>query len=86
MKPSSTFLKKLNYNGIPARRINKLVAEVQNYALIYNIYEELGIWGVMMDRLQGIEKSTMKGEEIVFYILTGISFNRYLGLTKNLKK
>jgi len=86
MKPSSTFLKKLNYNGIPGRRINKLVAEVQNYALIYNIYEEPGIWGVMMDRLQGIEKSTMKGEEIVFYILTGISFNKYLGLTKNLEK
>ena len=86
MKASSTFLKKLNYNGIPARRINKLVAEVQNYALIYNIYEETGIWGTMMDRLQGIEKSTMKGEEIVFYILTGISFNKYLGLTKNLEK
>ena len=84
MKASSTFLKKLNYNGIPARRINKLVAEVQNYALIYDIYEEAGIWGTMMDRLQGIEKSTMKGEEIVFYILTGISFNKYLGLTKNL--
>ena len=84
MKASSTFLKKLNYNGIPARRINKLVAEVQNYALIYDIYEETGIWGTMMDRLQGIEKSTMKGEEIVFYILTGISFNKYLGLTKNL--
>ncbi len=86
MKASSTFLKKLNYNGIPARRINKLIAEVQNYALIYAIYEETGIWGTMMDRLQGIEKSTMKGEEIVFYILTGISFNKYLGLTKNLEK
>ncbi len=86
MKASSTFLKKLNYNGIPARRINKLVAEVQNYALIYGIYEETGIWGTMMDRLQGIEQSTMKGEEIVFYILTGISFNKYLGLTKNLEK
>lgn len=86
MKPSSTFLKKLNYNGIPARRINKLVSEVQNYAQIYDIYEELGIWGAMMDRLQGIEKSAMKGEEIIFYILTGISFNKYLGLTKNLEK
>lgn len=84
-KKSSTFLKKINYSGIPARRINKLVAEVQNYALIYDIYEETGIWGTMMDRLQGIEKSTMKGEEIVFYILTGISFNKYLGLTKNFK-
>jgi len=84
-KRSSTFLKKINYSGIPARRINKLIAEVQNYALIYDIYEETGIWGTMMDRLQGIEKSTMKGEEIVFYILTGISFNKYLGLTKNLK-
>ena len=86
MKASSTFLKKLNYNGIPGRRISKLVAEVQNYALIYDIYEEAGIWGTMMDRLQGIENSTMKGEEIVFYILTGISFKRYLGFTKNLEK
>jgi CRISPR-associated protein Csh1 len=86
IKASSTFLKKINYSGIPARRINKLVAEVQNYTLIYDIYEETGIWGTMMDRLQGIEKSTMKGEEIVFYILTGISFKKYLELTKNLEK
>jgi len=87
-KLSSTFLSKLNYDGIPARRIDKLVNEVKNYTILYqdNIYEEKGIWGNIMDRLQGIEKSGMKPDEVVFYILTGISFEDYLGMKFSLEK
>jgi CRISPR-associated protein Csh1 len=79
-KDSSTFLAKLNYDGIPARRIDKLVNEVKKYAVIYNIFEEPGIWGNIIDRLQGIENSLMKPDEVVFYILSGISFEDYLGM------
>jgi len=83
---SSTFMKKLNYNGISPRRVHRLVAEVKNYAQIYNIYEPKGIWGSIMDRLQGIEQSRLNSEEIVFYILTGISFSNYLAIEHATKK
>ncbi|MBF0449915.1 MAG: hypothetical protein HQK75_04375 [Candidatus Magnetomorum sp.] len=83
---SSTFMKKLNFNGISPRRVQRLVAEVKNYSQIYNIYEPKGIWGNIMDRLQGIEQSSLNGEEIVFYILTGISFSNYLAMTHATKK
>jgi CRISPR-associated protein Csh1 len=79
-KDSSTFLAKLNYEGIPARRVDKLVNDVKKYAIIYNVFEEPGIWGNITDRLQGIEKSLIKPDEVVFYILTGISFEDYLGM------
>lgn len=87
-KLSSTFMKKLNYSGIPGRRVSRLVAEAQNFYQIYDkeIYKVPGIWGNVMDRLQGIETSSMKPEEIVFYILTGISFAGYLGMKKGLEK
>lgn len=76
----STFLSKLNYDGIAARRIDKLVNEVKNYTILYQeyIYEEKSIWGNLTDRLQGIEKSGMKPDEVLFYILSGISFEDYL--------
>ena len=85
---SSSFMKKLNFSGIPARRVNRLVGEVQNFYQIYNkdIYEEPGIWGNIMDRLQGIEESSMNPEEIVFYILTGISYANYIGRKKGMEK
>ncbi|MCP4156602.1 MAG: hypothetical protein GY757_53300, partial [bacterium] len=79
MKASSTFMKKINFDGIPARRVMALLAEVKDYSNIYDVYEEKGLWGNIMDRLQGIENSGMKGDEIVFYILTGVSFADYLG-------
>ncbi len=85
-KLSSTFMRKLNFSGIPARHINRFVGEVRNFANIYDVYEEPGIWGNIMDRLQGIEESSMKPEEIVFYILTGISYANYIGMKKSLEK
>jgi len=81
-KDSSTFLAKLNYDGIMPRRVQKLVAEVKKFAVIYNIYQEPELWGTITDRLQGIDTSSMKPDETVFYILTGISFESYLGKKK----
>jgi CRISPR-associated protein Csh1 len=85
-KLSSTFLGKLNLEGIPPRRIPGLIGQVKEYCRIYNPYEERGIWGNLLDRLQGIQSSYMKAEEIVFYILTGISFQDYLGMKAGLDK
>jgi CRISPR-associated protein Csh1 len=78
----ANFMKKINLAGIPAHRVKNLIGEVKEYATIYSddIYEVQGIWGNIMDRLQGIEASGMKGDEIVFYILTGISYEDYLGM------
>ncbi len=40
----------------------------------------------MMDRLQGIQTSHMKPDEILFYILSGISFEDYLGMKFSYEK
>ena len=84
----ATFMKKINLAGIPARRVKNLVGEVKEYASIYSdtIFEVQGIWGNIMDRLQGIEDSGMKGDEIVFYILTGVSYEDYLGMKHGKEK
>jgi CRISPR-associated protein Csh1 len=79
-KPTSTFLKKMNFSGIAPRRVISLVNQVQEYVQIYDAFEEPGIWANITDRLQGIENTKMKNEEVVFYILTGYSFARYLGM------
>lgn len=85
-KDSSTFLAKINFEGIPARRVDKLVNEVRKFAVIYKIFQEPGIWGNITDRLQGIDNSSLKPDEVVFYILTGISFEDYLGMKRGLDK
>lgn len=77
---SSNFLKKLNFNGMLTRRVPNLVNQVREFSNIYKVFEEKGIWGNIMDRLQGIEKSDMKPDEVIFYLLTGISFEDYLGM------
>lgn len=83
---SSTFLKKMNLEGIPARRLIGLINQVKEYTKIYKVYEEPGIWGNIMDRLQGIQNSKIKPNEIVFYILSGISYEDYLGFKFNSEK
>lgn len=85
-KLSATFMKKLNFSGMPARRINRLVGEVRHFANIYEVYEDPGIWGNITDRLQGMDESSMKPDEIVFYILSGISFADYIGMKKGMEK
>ena len=82
MKITSTFMSKINLTGINVRRIPTLVNKLKDYCDIYSdyIYEEYGIWGNIMDRLQGVETSGMKPDEVVFYLLTGISYVDYLGM------
>ncbi len=84
-KLTATFFNKLNYNGIPARQLKQLILDVREYSMIYNVFEENGIWGNITDRLQGIESSTLTSEEVVFYILTGISFAKYISIIKTKK-
>ena len=40
----------------------------------------------MMDRLTGIENSHVKNHEVVFYLLTGLSLGRYIGITESKKQ
>lgn len=84
MKIASTFMSKINLAGLNVRRIPSLINKLKDYCNIYSdyVYEEQGIWGNIMDRLQGIEKSTLKPDEVVFYLLTGISFADYLRMKR----
>jgi len=87
---SSNFLSKINFNGLAARKIPSFINKVKEYTIIYskkqNFFEEPGIWGNIMDRLQGIEYSGMSNDEIIFYLLSGISYSEYLARKKNFEK
>jgi len=74
---SPSFLDKLNFDGISPRRIQQLVNQVKEYSLIYKTYEEQGIWANITDRLQGIEQIQMRPDEVLFYILSGVSYEDY---------
>jgi len=77
---SGNFMNKINFDGIPSKRVHRLILDVTEYLSIYKIYSENnGVYSQMVDRLQGIDTSELKGDEIVFYVLSGVSFGRYLG-------
>lgn len=79
---SSDFFSKINLDGIPARRIPKFINEVTEYLNIYDLYNDyfnMTLYSQMIDRLQGIENSAMNKNEVIFYILTGISLDSYFG-------
>ncbi|MFW6129576.1 MAG: TM1802 family CRISPR-associated protein [Atribacterota bacterium] len=84
----STFLKKMNFAGMSVRRLQGFINQVKEYTVIYkkDIYTEQGIWGNIIDRLQGVEESGLSQDEVVFYILSGISFSEYLGVKKGIEK
>ncbi|MDR0676203.1 MAG: hypothetical protein LBF97_04080 [Elusimicrobiota bacterium] len=85
---SSNILSKLNYSAMSARRVNKFIVKLKELQEIYKnyIFEEKWLWGGIMDRLQGIESTSIAGEEIIFYMLTGISFSAYLAVKKGKEK
>ena len=77
---SANILDKLSFDGVPVRRVKKFVKDITE---ILNIYDEYQmnqlLHAQMMDRLQGIENAELDKDEVVFYILSGLSFGRYLG-------
>jgi len=77
---SANILDKLSFDGMPVRRVKKFTKDVTE---ILNIYDKYNInqllHAQMIDRLQGIENSCLNKDEVVFYILSGLSFGRYLG-------
>jgi len=77
---SSNFMDKINLEGIPVHRVRDLVFQVTDYLKIYKLFElENKTYSQMMDRLQGIENSNLSKDDVLFCILSGISFGRYLG-------
>lgn len=77
---SANIIDKISFDGMPVRRVKKFVKDITE---ILNIYDKYNInqllHSQMIDRLQGIENSSLNKDEVVFYILSGISFGRYLG-------
>ncbi len=86
---SATILDKLNFEGMPVRRVRTFITDITEILKIYKrdiqggkkslykLYQLLH--AQMIDRVQGIENSSLNKDEVIFYILSGISFGRYLG-------
>ncbi len=79
---SSNILRKMNLTGISVRKVPLFITQVREFAEIYKkkVYNIHDIWANITDRLQNIENSGLKNEEVVFYILTGLSYHDYLGI------
>jgi CRISPR-associated protein Csh1 len=79
---SSNILRKMNLTGMSVRRVPMFINQVREFAEIYKkkIYVEQEVWGNITDRLQNVENSGLKNDEVVFYILTGLSYQDYLGI------
>ncbi|WP_027340297.1 TM1802 family CRISPR-associated protein [Halonatronum saccharophilum] len=90
---SSTILDKLNFDGLPVRRVKTFIIDITEILKIYRTNTGNGkqslfklyqlLHAQMIDRLQGIETSSLNKDEVIFYILSGISFGRYLGYKYN---
>ncbi len=74
---NKTFLDKINYDGIKKEKVKKFINEIVEYLKIYSTadrpllrYNQNTI-AVVQESLINIEKSSLKKEEITFYILLG---------------
>jgi len=77
---SATILDKLSFDGMPVRRVKKFTKDITEILYIYDKYNvNQLLHAQMIDRLQGVESSSLNKDEVVFYILSGLSFDRYLG-------
>ena len=79
-----TILSKMNFDGMPVNRIQQFVNSITEYLRIYDdkIFHKISspLYANMIDRIQGIEKSKLTKDEVIFYILSGISFSNYLSI------
>ncbi|ACL70274.1 TM1802 family CRISPR-associated protein [Halothermothrix orenii] len=77
---SASILDKLSFDGMSVRQVSKFVNDITEILHIHDKYtcNQL-LHSQMIDRIQGIENSSLNKDEVVFYILSGISFGRYLG-------
>lgn len=89
---TSNFMSKLKYEGLKKRDITKLISHVTEYLNIYkptlngnrvSLFKlNRKIYGLMMDRMQGLEESNLTKDENLFYILSGISFAKNVNYKK----
>jgi len=76
-----TILERLNYDGIDPKRVKNLISDVVESLKIYKEFGyNISIYSETIDRLQGIESSKMKKDEVLFYILTGVGLGSYIGI------
>ena len=86
---SSTVFDKLNFEGMSPRRLDRFINEITEYLKLYDRWanwETGDMHAAMMDRLQDIKKSGLNKDEVLFYILTGFSIGRQIGLQKARRK
>ncbi|MEJ6950741.1 type I-B CRISPR-associated protein Cas8b/Csh1 [Natronospora cellulosivora (SeqCode)] len=77
---STNIIDKISFEGMSVRRVKKFANDITEMLHIYKQYNDNQILhSQMTDRIQEIESSNLSKDEVVFYILSGISFGRYLG-------
>jgi CRISPR-associated protein Cas8b/Csh1 subtype I-B len=89
---SSTFLNKINYDGIKKEKIKMVENEVIEFLKMYNTQAKplllfnSNIIAAMQESLLQIEQTSLKKEEITYYILLGVFVASQIGIQKSKKK
>jgi len=77
-KIKATIIKKLNLRGIPLQKIPAVMALVDNMRDIYNCYYHNDMDAYYRECLTEYKNATLLPEEVVFHIMAGRAFQRYL--------
>ncbi len=86
-------LNKLNFDGIKPNKIKELTNKIIEVLKIYSNKKRQSLFDLnlkkiswMNERLEGIEQTNLSKDEILFYILSGLSFSYFLGIKYNEEK
>jgi hypothetical protein len=75
----STLINRLNLRGIPVQKVKSLMAMVDEMGKVWDIFYDSVTENYYRECMQGIEKSSLSPEEIIFHILCGRAYSNYLG-------
>ncbi|MDD2331597.1 MAG: TM1802 family CRISPR-associated protein [Candidatus Cloacimonetes bacterium] len=77
-KIKATIIKKLNLRGIPLQKVPAVMALVDNMRDIYNCYYHNDLDAYYRECMTEYSKATLLPEEVVFHIMAGRAYHRYL--------
>ena len=89
---SSTFLDKIHYSGIKKERLQNFINEVLEFLKLYSTKEKplldynKNIIAAMQEHLLVLHKSSLKKEEITYYILLGNFLGSQIGFSSSKEK
>ena len=77
---SKTAISKVNLRGLPVQRVKSTMATMDELRDIWVNYNNLTTDAYYRECMTGIETSTLSPEEVIFHILSGRAYSKYVGI------